>query len=149
MRLIKHALLVGITMFSISVNAQKNQTTMTKEVIVTKFLNGFNDPSKIAESFALLADDYHFTSPTGNENSKTEFIESIKELANVLTGVEIEKIAVSGNWVSVNYVFTASINGLEETAGNEWFRIENGKIQESHLIYDASEWKKVFENMKK
>ncbi|NQX98638.1 MAG: nuclear transport factor 2 family protein [Flavobacteriales bacterium] len=149
MRLIKHALLIGITMFSINVNAQKNQTIMTKEVIVTKFLNGFNDPSKIGESLALLTDDYHFTSPTGNDNSKTEFIESIKELANVLTGVEIKKIAVSGNWVAVNYVFKSSIKGLEKTTGNEWFRIENGKIQESHLIYDASEWRKVFENMKK
>lgn len=34
------------------------------------------------------------------------------------------------------------------TSGNEWFRVENGKIQESHLIYDASEWKKVFDKMR-
>lgn len=147
MRLIKHALIIGITLISININAQKISTTIAKETIVSNFLNGFNDPSKILESFALLTDDYHFTSPTGNENSKVEFIESVKKLKGILTGVDIKKIAINGNWVVVNYVFKSSIKGLEESVGNEWFRVENGKIQESHLTYDATEWKRVFKNM--
>jgi predicted SnoaL-like aldol condensation-catalyzing enzyme len=126
----------------------KNQTIMTKEAIVTQFLSGFNDPSKIAESFALLTDDYHFTDPMENINSKVEFINLSKELASILTGVEIKRLAVNGNWVAVNYIFNSSIKGLEVNTGNEWFRVEDGKIQESHLIYDASEWRKVLENMK-
>lgn len=91
MKLIKHALIIGITIVSINANAQKNQTEMTKEVIITRFLNGFNDPLKIQESLDLLTNDYQFTSPTGNSNSKTEFIEAVQELANVLTGVDIKK----------------------------------------------------------
>lgn len=149
MRLIKCVLLAAITLFSGNVIAQKNQDVMTKDVVVTTFLRGFDDPSKIMESFALLADDYHFTSPTDENNSKAEFIQSAKELGKVLTGLEIKKMAVNGDWVVVNYVFKSSIKGLETSTGNEWFRVENGKIQESHLIYDASEWRKVFENMKK
>lgn len=149
MRLIKCVLLAAITLFSGNVIAQKNQDVMTKDVIVTTFLRGFDDPSKIMGSFALLADDYHFTSPTDENNSKAEFIQSAKELGKVLTGLEIKKMAVNGDWVVVNYVFKSSIKGLETSTGNEWFRVENGKIQESHLIYDASEWRKVFENMKK
>lgn len=148
MRLVKSVLLIAVIMFSANGIAQQNPTTMTKEVIVTTFLRGFDQPSKILESFALLADNYHFTSPTDENNSKSEFIESAKEVAKVLTGVEIKKVAVSGNWVAVNYVFKSSIKGLENTSGTEWFRVENGKIQESHLNYDASEWRKFFENMK-
>ncbi len=121
---------------------------MTKEVIVMTFLRGFDQPSKIMESFDLLADSYHFTSPTDENNSKVEFQAAAKELAKVLTGVEIKKLAVSGNWVAVNYVFKSSIKGLEKTSGTEWFRVNNGKIQESHLNYDASEWRKVFAKMK-
>ncbi len=149
MRLIKHALVIGIMIFSISATAQQKQITMTKEAIVTTFLMGFDDPSKITESINLLADSYHFTSPTGNSNSKAEFLEEAKAVSDMLTGLVINKIAVNGNWVAVNYTFKSEIKGLEITTGNEWFRVENGKIQESHLIYDASEWKKVFENMKK
>ncbi|TSE09883.1 nuclear transport factor 2 family protein [Aquimarina algiphila] len=127
----------------------ETQSVMTKEAIVTQFLSGFNDPSKIADSFALLTDNYHFTDPMENINSKAEFIELSKELALVLTGVEIKRLAVNGNWVVVNYIFNSSVKGLEINTGNEWFRVEDGKIQESHLIYDASEWRKVLENMKK
>ncbi len=121
---------------------------MTNIETVKKFLNGFNNLSKIQKSLDLLTNEYHFTSPTGNSYSKTEFIGAVQELAKVLTGVDIKKIAVSDNWVAVNYVFKSSIKGLEMTLGNEWFRVENGKIQESHLIYDASEWRKVFDEMR-
>lgn len=148
MNLLRCTLMVGIILFSIRTNAQQKENTMTKEVIVTKFLNGFNDPSKIKESLNLLCDEYRFTSPTESSNSKTEFVKQVQVLAKVLTGIEIKKIAVSGNWVCVNYVFTSSVKGLEATSGNEWFRIENGKIQESHLIYDATKWKKILDKMR-
>ena len=121
---------------------------MTKATIVTKFLSGIIDPSKITESFALLTDDYHFTDPMGTINSKAEFIEYSKEIAAVLTGIEVIRLAVNDNWVAVNYIFNSSIKGLEVNKGYEWFRVEDGKIHESHLLFDATEWRKVFENMK-
>jgi len=144
MRLIKNVLLIGMTLVSIRINAQVKSKTMTKESIVTTFLKGFDDQTKIGESLNLLADDYHFTSPTDENNSKVEFIEAATEVAKILTGLDINHMAVSGNWVVVNYTFKSSIKGLENTKGNEWFRVEDGKIQESHLIYDASEWRKIF-----
>lgn len=149
MRSIKHVLLIGIAFVALHVNAQTKSKTMTKERIVTTFLHGFDNPTKIGESLNLLADDYHFTSPTDENNSKVEFIEAATEVAKILTGLDINHMAVSGNWVVVNYTFKSSIKGLENTKGNEWFRVENGKIQESHLIYDASEWRKIFANTEK
>ena len=148
MRLLKHALVIGFAIISVNSHAQKKQTIMTKEAIVTTFLNGFDDPSKITESLNLLVDNYHFTSPTEEHNSKAEFIEDAKELAKILTGLKINRIVSNGNWVVVNYTFKSAIQGLTSTEGNEWFRVENGKIQESHLIYDASGWRKILENMK-
>ncbi|GGD02686.1 nuclear transport factor 2 family protein [Hyunsoonleella pacifica] len=148
MRLIKHVFVIGIFILSIITHAQEKQTIMANENIITTFLNGFDDTSKITESLSLLADDYQFTSPTDALYSKIEFIEEAKNVAKVLTGLKINKIAVSGNWVAANYTFMSAIKGLENTTANEWFRVENGKIKESHLIYDASEWRKVFESVK-
>ena len=148
MRLIKNVLIIGMILVSINAHAQKSKTSMTKEVIVTTFLRGFDEPSKISESLDLLANNYHFTSPTDQNNSKAEFIEATKELAQILTGLKINKIAVSGDWVVVNYTFKSSIKGLESSVGNEWFRVKNGQIQESHLIYDASEWRKFFATLR-
>jgi len=135
-------------MLSTTINAQQTKSNiMTNQEIVKKFLNGFNNPVQIQKSFALLADNYHFTSPTDENNSKVEFMTAAKEIAKILTGIEIKKLAVNNNWVAVNYIFTSSIKGLENTSGTEWFRVENEKIQESHLNYDASDWRKVFAKM--
>ena len=148
MRLVKNVLIIGMILVSINAHAQKSETSMTKEVIVTTFLRGFDEPSKISESLDLLSNNYHFTSPTDENNSKAEFIEAAKELAQILTGLKINKIAVSGDWVVANYTFKSSIKGLENSVGNEWFRVKNGKIQESHLVYDASEWRKFFATLR-
>ncbi len=121
---------------------------MTKYEVVKKFLEGFNDPTKIEASLDLLAEDYKFQNPIVQLNSKTEFIALAQEMGKVLTGVEIIQSAENANWVTVLYEFKSSIQGLERNLGTEWFLVEDGMIKASHLIYDASEWRKFYENMK-
>lgn len=148
MRLIKHAFIIGITIFSINTHAQKKErNTMTNQEIVTKFLNGFNNPDLIQESIALLADDYKFKNPMVQLNSKTEFIALAKQIGAVITGIEIINIAENGNWIAVYYDFKSSIEGLESNTATEWFRVENGIIKESNLIYDTSEWRNFYAQM--
>lgn len=130
-----------------STYSQQKQKKMSNEQIVETFLNGFNDPTKIQESLALLADDYKFTNPIVSLNSKTEFIALAQEIGAVLTGVNLKRIASNGDWVATFYEFTSSIEGVESNIASEWFRIENGLIKESRLIYDASGWRKVYEQM--
>ena len=146
MRSIKHILALGILLLSINSYAQKN-SNMTNQETVVKFLDGFNNPEKIQESLALLADDYKFKNPMVELNSKTEFITLAVEMGKILTGVKLISAAENGEWVSVIYEFHSSIPGLERNMASEWFRLENGRIQESTLIYDASEWRKVYAKM--
>lgn len=121
---------------------------MTNQDLIKKFLNGFNNPAQIQESLDLLADDYKFKDPTMELHSKTEFLVTAQELGKILTGVEIIRIAENDEWVTVLYNFKSNIKGLENNIGSEWFRIENGLIRESQLVYDATEWRKVFAQMK-
>lgn len=149
MRLIKHAFIIGITILSINSYAQQKETnTMTNQEIVTKFLNGFNNPELIQESIALLADDYKFKNPMVELNSKIEFIALAKQIGAVITEIEIINIAENGNWIAVHYDFKSSVEGLESNTATEWFKIENGIIKESNLIYDTSEWRKFYAQMK-
>ncbi len=149
MKLIKHAFIIGLTMFSIHSNAQQiKSTTMTNQEIVTKFLNGFNNPEEIQESLALLADDYRFKNPMVELNSKEEFTVLAKQIGAVITGIEIINIAENGNWIAVFYDFKSSAKGLESNIGTEWFRIEDGLIKESNLIYDTAEWRNFYAQMK-
>lgn len=140
---------LAVTLLGTTAYSQiKNSKTMTNTTIVKTFLEGFNNPEKLPESLTLLADNYHFKDPIMEHHSKAEFIESAKELGKVLTGVEVLRIAESGSWVGVSYNFKSNIQGLENNIGSEWFRIENGKIQESELVFDATKWRKVFAEMK-
>ncbi len=122
---------------------------MKNKEIVKKFLNGFNNPAQIQESLDLLADDYKFRNPMVELNSKVEFIKLAQEIGAVITGIDVIHTSENGNWVATFYDFKSSIPGLESNIASEWFRLENGIIKESHLIYDASEWRKFYAQMKK
>lgn len=112
--------------------------------IVETFLNGFNNPDLIQQSLDLLAEDYKFNGPMSNANSKTEFIQLAQQVGASLTGLRVIRAIENGNWVSVLYEFRTSIPGLESNLGTEWFRLDEGKIQESQLIYDATGWHKLY-----
>ena len=90
-------------LLSSSIYSQENQVNMTNQEVVAQFLEGFNDPTKIQASLALLADDYRFQNPMVQLNSKVEFIALAQEMGKVLTGVEIIRSAADGEWVSVSY----------------------------------------------
>lgn len=147
MKTIKSIMLLLWMAFSIQANAQQKQRNMSNEEVVRTFLNGFNRPEKMAESLALLADDYQFTNPMVSLSSKVEFIALAQQIGAVLTGVEIKRIAGNGEWVAAFYEFKSSIPGVESNLATEWFRLEKGMIQESILIYDASEWRKIYAQM--
>lgn len=144
----KLILLLTFILFTETIYSQQTQDNMTNQEIVEKFLNGFNNPEKIQESLALLANDYKFKNPLVQLNSKAEFIALAQKMGAILTGVNLISSAENGDWVATYYEFKSSIPGLESNIGSEWFRLKDGLIQESHLIYDASEWRKVYEQMK-
>ena len=144
----KLVLLIAIGIFSNSIYAQQNLSKeMTNQEIVLTFLEGFNDPAKIQTSLALLADDYKFKNPMVELNSKNEFIALAQEIGAVLTGINVIGSAENGDWVATFYEFKSSIPGVESNIASEWFRLENGMIKESRLIYDASKWRKVYAQM--
>jgi len=139
------ALTLGLSWSTIY--SQQNETKMNNTETVEKFLNGFNNPEEIMASLALLADDYKFKNPMVELHTKAAFIALAQEMGKVLTGVNLIHISQEGDWVATYYEFTSSIPGLESNYGSEWFRVEHGLIRESHLIYDASEWQKVYAQM--
>jgi predicted SnoaL-like aldol condensation-catalyzing enzyme len=148
MTLLKFSFLMLIGVFSGSLYSQTIQANhLTKQETVVQFLDGFNHPEKMQASLDLLADDYKFKNPMIELDSKQAFIALAKEIGPFLTGVNLIRTAESGDWVIVFYEFKSTIPGLESNIATEWFRLEDGMIKESHLIYDATEWRKVYAQM--
>ncbi len=142
MKLTKFLIIMAIILFS-SITYSQNE--VSNQNIVKKFLEGFNNPEKIQESLDLLSDDYIFKNPMVELHSKTDFISLAKKMGTVITGLELMNVSSKGEWVATFYVFKSKIPGLESNIASEWFRLDNGLIKESHLVYDASEWRKVYE----
>ena len=147
MKSMKILLLLAIGLISNNIHSQQTQQNMSNTEVVKQFLGGFNDPSKIRASLDLLAEDYHFKNPMVELHNKAAFIALAQEIGKALTGVTIMRLAQNKDWVVAQYEFTSSIPGVESNIATEWFRLENGLIKESHLIYDASEWRKIYAQM--
>ncbi|RIV36717.1 nuclear transport factor 2 family protein [Flagellimonas lutimaris] len=145
MRKLKIALMLTVGVLSSMTYAQKSKI-MTKTETVRTFLNGFNDTAAIQQSMELLADDYKFSNPMVELNSKSDFIELAQQIGQVLTGVEVLEVAENGDWVAALYIFKSEMPGLEQNIATEWFKIEKGKIVASKLIYDATKWRALYEN---
>ncbi len=126
-KVVSMATVLAVT--TITYSQQKQVNKMTNQEIVTVFLNGFNDPSKIQRSLDLLAEDYQFKNPMVQLNSKAEFIALAQEIGAVLTGHKVMNIAENGDWVAVFYEFQSSIPAVASNLATEWFRLENGIIK--------------------
>ena len=143
--------IILILLMGVSINQthmQYDPPTLNNQEVIELFLDGFNNPENFQVSMDLLADDYTFRNPLIQTNSKDEFIALAQEMGKILTGVEIQYMAQSGDWVAVWYEFSSVIQVLEKNQGTEWFKVENGIIQESFLIYDATQWRNVYSQMK-
>lgn len=121
---------------------------MTNKEIVTTFLKGFNDPDQLDGALTLLAKDYCFNGPMSKASNREEFTIIAKQLSALLKGLKVLRIMEDGDWVSVGYEFYTDLPNLKSTQGSEWFRLESGLIKESHLVYDATGFHKLYDQMK-
>lgn len=120
---------------------------MTHIEIVKTFLEGFSDPSTIQTSIDLLAEDYHFTNPIAETYNKAEFIKLAHKIGELIKSLQVIAVADSPDWIATFYEFQTEIPGIERTDASEWFSVVEGKIKESYLVYDATEWRKIYAQM--
>ena len=149
MKLTTFAFLI-LSLFLGNIAFGQGKKELSNVQIVEKFFEGMNDPSKIQASLDLLTDDYSFKNPLVKLNSKLEFIALAGEIGKVVTGVNVKQIAENDqDEVVVLYEFTSSLPGMESNYATEWFWLKDGKIIASHMIYDTTEWRKVYAQMER
>ena len=149
MKLTKFALLILLLTLGNTAFSQAGER-LSNVQIVEKFFEGMNDPAKIQASLDLLTDDYAFQNPMVKLTSKPAFIALAGEIGKVVTGVNVKHIASNEKGeVVVFYEFLSSLPGMESNYATEWFWLKDGKIVASHMVYDASEWRKVYAQMER
>ena len=67
--------------------------------------------------------------------SAEEFLESAKSFIKTIEAMNIISIAENEDWVGAYYSVKTRL--VPEMFFSEWFKIEDGKITEGHLVYDT------------
>jgi hypothetical protein len=101
--------------------------------------------NRIDDAFSLLADDMHFSGPTGSYESAAEFRPALVSFAAMTGGAQIVELLVDEDRAALLYDCD-----LPAPAGTlriaSFFRVENGKIREYDTRFDATELRKVLAN---
>lgn len=143
MNRIKKTIMVLLLTLSTGIFSQNKKIKSNKE-IVKEFLTGFNKSSQLQQSLNLLSENYKFKNPIVKLNSKEEFEQLATKINAIVHNIQVLNIAENNNWVAVSYNFETSIPGLEDNLATEWFKLKDGIIVESQLIYDTIKWRELY-----
>jgi ketosteroid isomerase-like protein len=93
---------------------------------------------------SLLADDLRFKGPFEEFQSADDYLESVAKLAQIVTGTDVKKVVASGDDVVTIYdLHTNTPAGTSNIA--EWATVENGRIVELRVFFDARPFAAMFE----
>ncbi|MGL4768115.1 MAG: nuclear transport factor 2 family protein [Formosimonas sp.] len=117
-------------------------TQKTNQDIVIEYLTAFGNKD-FATVRSLLADNFTFEGPLMQASSADEFVGMMQGFKDTLDGIDLYGTAQDGDWVGSYYIFKTFIPTVERTVTSEWFKLENGKIVASYLVFDATKWQPI------
>ena len=114
------------------------------------------DAAQVAEGFfdawtgkdfagarALVHDDLSFEGPIDSFSDADSYLASLRQLAQIVTGVEKLKVFVDGEDVCVIYDLKTAPVPTARTC--EWYRVRDGKVASVSVVFDARPFAPLFE----
>ena len=92
---------------------------------------------------ALLHDDLSFEGPIDTFSDADSYLSSLRQLSQIVTGVDKEKVFVDGDDVCVFYDLHTAPVPSARTA--EWYRVRDGRIAAVKVVFDARPFAAMFE----
>jgi SnoaL-like domain len=91
----------------------------------------------------LLHDDLSFTGPIDTFSEADAYVQSLRGLSQIITGVDRRKVFVDGDDVCVIYdLHTAPV---PEARVAEWYTVRDVKIATVSVVFDARPFAPLFE----
>src|SRR5262245_4406522 len=91
----------------------------------------------------LLKDDLHFEGPIDTFDDADSYLNSLRGLTQIVTGVEKLKVFVDGDDTCIFYDLKTAPVPTARTA--EWYRVIGGKISTVAVVFDARPFAPLFE----
>jgi len=111
---------------------------MKDDRMIANYLLGYNHEETMEESFGLLDDSYEFRSPEVCLGSKRDFKRWMSVASKLLYRLELLEVVQGEGMTVALYMVMFEIPLYKSMLVTEWFRLDNGKILSSRLLYDRS-----------
>jgi hypothetical protein len=105
--------------------------------IVRAFEGAWTRDKDFEKARSFLADDFKFDAPTGKNDNADEFIEQLKQFAQVVTG-PFREIAAIGDKNSALMMFEIPTSAFGVQRDAAYYEVRDGKIQSETLVFDAT-----------
>jgi len=118
------------------------QTMKQQSEIALKYFDHWSKKEYDA-SASYLDENLSFTGPIDKFNNAKDYLQTIKRLGQIVTGVHKKKTFVEGNDVCVLYdLATNTPAGTVPCA--EWIHAEDGKVKSIQVFFDARPFAAMF-----
>ena len=111
--------------------------------IVEQYQRAFGS-GDVAKARSLLADNLRFEGPIEQFDNADDYMRSVSQLAQIVTGTDVKKVVADGDDVVTIYdLHTNTPAGTSRVA--EWATVDGDKIAEMRVFFDARPFAAMFE----
>ncbi|MCP3869938.1 MAG: hypothetical protein GY703_17965 [Gammaproteobacteria bacterium] len=112
---------------------------------VRSYLELFGDRSFDEAREFLVDSGFRYNSPIGDFEDADRFIENISRIGPIMQGLVIRKLFTSGNEAIAIVDISIAMQGFVTRTAVILFQIQESRIKSMEVIFDASEYYKMFE----
>lgn len=105
--------------------------------VALRYLKAF-ETKDLDKARSHLHGDGHFSGPTSSFQSADTFVPEMSKFMHIAKSVQIVKAISEGPDVCVLWDYGTTVPSIPVTRISNWFRVEDGKIREMHLYFNAA-----------
>ena len=124
--------------------SNKNRQMHNTEQHVRSYLRAIGERDFALARKKLADKGFSYKSPIGDYDDADRFIQSISALGAILEDVAIRRLFTSGNEAMAIVDTRISLHGYVTRTIAMLFRVENERITALEVIFDASQYHKMF-----
>ncbi len=113
--------------------------------VVDAYLNALRDRDHERAREFLADKEFVYRSPISSFQSADELVQYLTLASGIVQGVEVRKVFVDGDDICHFLTYRIQISEKQAVEVAQWARVRDGRIAQIDLVFDASEYRELFD----
>jgi len=119
--------------------------TADPKSVVDAYLNALRDRDHERAREFLADKEFVYRSPISSFQSADELVQYLTVASGIVQGVEVRKVFVDGDDICHFLTYRIQISEKQAVEVAQWARVRDGRIARIDLVFDASEYRELFD----